>query len=113
MHQQDSSASEWTCDHGFERDTPTLLFKLAQSNCKSPFIMESNQIARQQSYLGQDWLCHQTGLIHVHIWLCDDHSSLKWPNAVFTLVARVPTEMSVSEEYLLGAFDIGYRQASD
>ncbi|MCG2645434.1 hypothetical protein L6639_40405 [Bradyrhizobium sp. WYCCWR 12678] len=37
----------------------------------------------------------------------------QWPNAVFTLVARAPTEMSVGEEYLLGAFDIGSPQTDN
>jgi hypothetical protein len=31
----------------------------------------------------------------------------RYPHASFTLVAQVPTEMSVGEEFRLGSFDIG------
>jgi hypothetical protein len=31
----------------------------------------------------------------------------RYPHATFTLITQAPTEMSVGEEYRLGAFDIG------
>ena len=31
----------------------------------------------------------------------------RFPEATFTLIAQLPNEMSVGEEYRLGAFDIG------
>jgi hypothetical protein len=31
----------------------------------------------------------------------------RYPEATFTLIARLPTEESVGEDYLLGSFDIG------
>ena len=36
---------------------------------------------------------------------------VKYPHAAFTLVAQVPTEMSVGEEYRLGSFDISLPEA--
>lgn len=36
---------------------------------------------------------------------------IQYPNAAFTLIAQVPTEISVGEEYRLGSFDINLPEA--